>query len=233
MNRNIFYKAIGIDIFLLLLILLITYLSNFFFPEILIDLSGLSNYFVIIPSILLIVLIVVLTLGLLKYERIYISYKPICKRLRIKGISWKDFFQALLIYISLLILQSVFLLLFGELIVTGGIVNTTVDYSSFKIVNSTIIYIYPLVLIIGAITEEFFWRGYLLPLQEKRWGKYSWVVNGLFWTLSHILVLNPLTILFTGFGISYIGYRYKNTTLTIIVHVLNNALFAVKWITSY
>jgi len=39
------------------------------------------------------------------------------------------------------------------------------------------------------VAEEFMWRGYILPRQEKNYGKWAWLVNGLLWAyLVHFIM---------------------------------------------
>jgi membrane protease YdiL (CAAX protease family) len=77
--------------------------------------------------------------------------------------------------------------------------------------------------------EEILWRGYALPLQEKYFGKYAWLVNGICWNLLihffmkwNFLVLMPISL-----TIPYLVQRYKNTWIGIIIHGIGNALVFV------
>jgi len=74
--------------------------------------------------------------------------------------------------------------------------------------------------------EEMMWRGYILPRQQVSYGRWAWVVNGLFWAyLVHMLL--PWS--FIGFLPSmllapYLAQRCNNTWVSMGVHGLGNAM---------
>jgi membrane protease YdiL (CAAX protease family) len=74
--------------------------------------------------------------------------------------------------------------------------------------------------------EELWWRGYILPRQEKEHGRVAWLVNGLLWLLWHvafypwqIFALLPICL-----ALPYIAQRQQNTWVAIIIH-LQNGIF--------
>ncbi len=75
--------------------------------------------------------------------------------------------------------------------------------------------------------EELLWRGYALPRQEKVFGRYAWLVNGLCWNLLfhffmnwNVLVLMPISL-----TIPYLVQKYQNTWIGIYIHGIGNLLF--------
>jgi membrane protease YdiL (CAAX protease family) len=75
------------------------------------------------------------------------------------------------------------------------------------------------------LSEELCWRGYLLPRQEKRFGRTAWLSNGILWWLFHwsfgwqiMLTLLPITLL-----LPWIVQRRRNTWVGIIIHGIFNA----------
>jgi membrane protease YdiL (CAAX protease family) len=73
--------------------------------------------------------------------------------------------------------------------------------------------------------EELWFRGYILPRQEKALGKYAWVANGLMFALNHIWQpWNLLLILPGALVAAFIVQRRKNTWILIISHGLANAI---------
>jgi membrane protease YdiL (CAAX protease family) len=74
--------------------------------------------------------------------------------------------------------------------------------------------------------EELWWRGYILPRQEKAHGRLAWLINGLLWLLWHaafypwqIFALLPICL-----ALPYIAQRQQNTWVAVIIH-LQNAVF--------
>lgn len=74
------------------------------------------------------------------------------------------------------------------------------------------------------VGEEFLWHGYMLQRQEATYGKYAWLVNGLFWGLFHFAFGVHILLLVAPslFIIPYIIQKTKNTTNGIVVHGLMN-----------
>jgi len=71
--------------------------------------------------------------------------------------------------------------------------------------------------------EELWWRGYILPRQEKEHGRWAWAINGLLWLLWHLafypwqlFAYIPICLI-----LPYIAQRRQNTWVPIIIHVQN------------
>jgi membrane protease YdiL (CAAX protease family) len=77
-------------------------------------------------------------------------------------------------------------------------------------------------------SEEFWWRGVVLPRQEAALGRWAWVVHGVLWAPFHLfkywafIELFPITL-----GIAYVSSRFRNTTPAFIVHMVVNVLTGV------
>lgn len=82
--------------------------------------------------------------------------------------------------------------------------------------------------ILNILGEEFWFRGYILPRQEKAFGDNAWVANGLMFTLNHIWQPWNLLLILPGalFG-AFVVQRRKNTWILIISHGLANAILLV------
>jgi membrane protease YdiL (CAAX protease family) len=73
--------------------------------------------------------------------------------------------------------------------------------------------------------EEFWWRGYILPRQELVWGKYTWLVHGLLWTLFHAFKWWDLPALLpVCLGLSFMAQRRRNTWPVVITHYIFNGI---------
>lgn len=87
----------------------------------------------------------------------------------------------------------------------------------------------PIVYFIGwffnIFSEEFLWRGIILPRQVERFGTKAWLIHGLMWGLWHffwkwqLVMLIPFALFFT-----FAVYKSKNTWVGIISHGALNAI---------
>lgn len=71
--------------------------------------------------------------------------------------------------------------------------------------------------------EELWWRGYILPRQEKTHGSWTWAIHGVLWLLWHLafypwqaFALLPICLI-----IPYVAQRLQNTWPAIIIHIQN------------
>lgn len=73
--------------------------------------------------------------------------------------------------------------------------------------------------------EEFWWRGYILPRQELAFGRFTWLVHGLFWAVFHVFKwwaipsLLPICLL-----IAYVSQKRQNNWAGLIAHAIVNGL---------
>ena len=85
--------------------------------------------------------------------------------------------------------------------------------------------VYFIALLFNIFGEEFWWRGYILPRQELAFGKRTWVIHGVLWTLFHVFWKWDLLILLPGcLALSYVLYTRKNTWIGIITHLALNSI---------
>ena len=81
------------------------------------------------------------------------------------------------------------------------------------------------VLFMNVISEELWWRGYLLPRQEIKHGRYTWAFHGVLWAFFHAFKWWTIPfMLFTTWIIPFVAQRIENTTLGIIIHFVINGL---------
>jgi membrane protease YdiL (CAAX protease family) len=84
------------------------------------------------------------------------------------------------------------------------------------------------VLVFNVVSEELWWRGYILPRQELEHGKNAWVVNGLLWPFFHLFKWWAIPfLLLKHWMIPFIAQRTKNTTPALIIHFVSNGLSVV------
>lgn len=85
--------------------------------------------------------------------------------------------------------------------------------------------LYFVALLFNIFGEEFWWRGYILPRQELFFGKSTWVVHGVLWTLFHVFwKWNLIILLPICLSLSYVVYKRKNTWIGIINHMAFNSI---------
>lgn len=80
-----------------------------------------------------------------------------------------------------------------------------------------------IILFFNVFGEELWWRGYILPRQEKAHGRWTWLIHGFLWLLWHLVfypwqafALLPICLI-----IPYIAQRRQNTWPVIIIHWQN------------
>jgi len=88
--------------------------------------------------------------------------------------------------------------------------------------------------LIGVFAEELFFRGYLFNLQFNFYGKHTWIINGISWSLIHIFArANVIALLPTAFLLSWIYQRKRNFWIVYGAHLLINAASVYGVIASY
>ena len=78
-------------------------------------------------------------------------------------------------------------------------------------------------LIFNIVGEELWWRGYIFPRQELQHGQWAWLIHGTMWALFHIS--RPWEIpgkLIVAQVIPFIVQRRKNTSISLLMHMLMN-----------
>ena len=81
------------------------------------------------------------------------------------------------------------------------------------------------VLFMNVISEELWWRGYILPRQVKQHGHYTWAIHGVLWAFFHAFKWWAIPfMLFTTWIVPFISQRNENTSTGIIIHFVLNGL---------
>jgi membrane protease YdiL (CAAX protease family) len=82
-----------------------------------------------------------------------------------------------------------------------------------------------ILLVLNVVSEELWWRGYILPRQELQHGEYAWVVNGILWPFFHLFKWWAIPfLLLKQWMIPFIAQRLKNTTPALIIHFVSNGM---------
>jgi membrane protease YdiL (CAAX protease family) len=102
------------------------------------------------------------------------------------------------------------------------------DFMGFELRGAWWLLIYYSVwlLVFNIFGEELWWRGYVLPRQELAFGRKTWVVHGISWSLFHLFIQPTLwdttRMAVTGMALSFIAQRTRSTWPGIIGHGLAN-----------
>jgi membrane protease YdiL (CAAX protease family) len=85
---------------------------------------------------------------------------------------------------------------------------------------------YLLILLIpNIVSEELWWRGYILPRQEVQHGRFAWIVNGLLWSLFHLVKWWAIPFqMLKHWMLPFVVQRTENTTPAILIHFVSNGL---------
>jgi membrane protease YdiL (CAAX protease family) len=83
------------------------------------------------------------------------------------------------------------------------------------------------------IAEEFMWRGYILPRQEKTHGKFAWLVNGLLWgyLVHFVMKWNFISFLPSMLITPFIAQKTKNTWVSLLIHGIPNTILWILILT--
>jgi membrane protease YdiL (CAAX protease family) len=77
--------------------------------------------------------------------------------------------------------------------------------------------------------EELWWRGYVLPRQERAFGRAAWVVHGICWSAFHLFMQPTLwdtvRMAITGVALAFVAQRTKSTWPGIVGHSFGNLPF--------
>jgi membrane protease YdiL (CAAX protease family) len=80
--------------------------------------------------------------------------------------------------------------------------------------------------VFNILGEELWWRGYILPRQELAFGRTTWVLHGVLWTLFHAFYHYNLGILVSYLPITlataFVAQRTRSTWPGIIGHLVSN-----------
>lgn len=78
--------------------------------------------------------------------------------------------------------------------------------------------------LLNILSEEFLWRGVILPRQEAALGQHAWAANVAGWLIFHfafgpelLLTLAPIIIV-----LPYVVQRRRNTTVGVVIHAALN-----------
>lgn len=168
-----------------------------------------------------------------KKESSYLNRKEFFERLRLKKPDKRDI-KWVSVSITVIFAISGIIFFLSELI-TGYFnmppLNMTPEFAKFEPLEGRqllLMLVWLVMFFFNIMGEELMWRGYILPRQELRFGKYAWCINAAFWMLFHacfgpglMIILLPVIVI-----LPYVVQKTGNTTNGVLIHaVFNGPLF--------
>lgn len=98
------------------------------------------------------------------------------------------------------------------------------DYIGAPLKNNwSVAILFIVMLFFNIAGEELWWRGYILPRQEKTHGRWAWIIHGLLWLFWHIAFYpwQVFALLPICLALPYIAQRRQNTWVALVIHVQN------------
>jgi membrane protease YdiL (CAAX protease family) len=92
-----------------------------------------------------------------------------------------------------------------------------------------LVYYAVVILVCNIGGEELWWRGYVLPRQELAFGRATWVMHGILWSVFHLFMQPTLgdtvRMAITGIALAFVAQRTKSTWPGILGHSFGNLAF--------
>jgi membrane protease YdiL (CAAX protease family) len=165
------------------------------------------------------ILLFLLTIIALRVDGWPLSWATLRERLRFKRMdttAWKWTIPFLLLYLVLgLVLNMLAQLVYENV----GFWPPDADIPLTNIPFLLIVFL------ANILSEELWWRGYILPRQEMEHGKFAWIVNGVLWSFFHIFKWWAVPFLLVKqWMLPFVSQRTKNTTPPFLIHLTSNGL---------
>jgi membrane protease YdiL (CAAX protease family) len=183
-----------------------------------------------------------LAFGLYKRDGYALSWDDIKRRFRLQPMTVKDWLWAIgglvVTFVSIGALGGTALILIDALpaiappesfppwLKPGVNLNTALfaDYIEAPLkYNWGVAILFVVMLFFNIAGEELWWRGYILPRQEKTHGRWAWLLHGLLWWLWHVAFYpwQVFALLPICLALPYIAQRRQNTWVALIIHLQN------------
>lgn len=205
--------------------------------------SVLLGYGAVASSMLFFLLVFTITILFKESKKLGVSFK---ERMMLKRVGGRNLLISLGIFIIIMILVGLGSSISRCIVERVGIevpkylpffLNPTVDSTTadpmvltngISLVGRWDIFILLIVtLILNILTEELYFRAWILPKLWKS-GKWSWVINGTLFALYHTFQLWLLpVILVASLGFAFICYKTKSIIPAFVFHIITNVLSVI------
>lgn len=171
------------------------------------------------------------------------NLKGIRARYRIKSFRFKDVVWGVGAFVVAMLGMGLFSVLGTKMIAVGIIQipkNLPLLLDPFAVLNEEsmnqlvggqivgnwkVLILYFIMLFFNITGEELLWRGYILPRQEKVYGKKTWLIHGIMWALFHgFKYWDVISLLPVCLAISFVAQKSKSIWPGFIAHYLINGI---------
>lgn len=180
-------------------------------------------------GLLLFVPLFVLSLVFFKLDNYGLDMKTFIGRFRLERLNRQDWFWSVSALIVILLLMGSIMFAWRLLSANFAIapLDTSPPFLEFEPLQGSsvlLLLVWVPFFFFNIVGEEFMWRGYIMPRQELAFGKYTWLINAILWTVFHVFFGFQMLILLSPslFIIPYVVYRRQKTLIGIVIHALIN-----------
>lgn len=179
--------------------------------------------------------LLLLTMVLVKTELKSFTYHQLKHRLRIRKLKGEDWIWVFLSIMLSAILTMVFIFISKNNIDHFSPQPALLQLHSLAPEDSWIMLACLPLFLFNLLSEELFWRGYLFPRQQAKFGKRTWLINGLLWLIFRL----PLGLNFliasapTAFLITYAFQKTQNIKVAILVNGVISGLGVIALALGY
>ena len=100
-----------------------------------------------------------------------------------------------------------------------------------------LVYYAVVILVCNIGGEELWWRGYVLPRQELAFGRATWVIHGILWSVFHLFMQPTLwdtvRTAITGIALSFVAQHTKSTWPGILGHSFNKGIWILPRLSNH
>jgi membrane protease YdiL (CAAX protease family) len=181
--------------------------------------------------------------GYNKVENQPLEWSAFAKRMRFPRLRLKDLLLSIGLFVAISIGYAIFSRL-GILLINAGLIPlptnipALVDPRASLTLESLgrsaggvlrgqwdLLLLYLVSFFFNIVGEELWWRGYILPRQEIRHGRWTWLLHGTLWTLFHLFKWwDMIGLLPVCLVLSFAAQRLKNNWPVLIAHALMNGI---------
>jgi len=147
------------------------------------------------------------------------ALRDVLTRMRVKRIAGRDWLWTVLTFVVLSLASYV---IANVLMPRAGLDAKPFFFRNMPLDSGHrwILAVWPAFFFFNIFGEEFYWRGYVQPRQERLTGRWTWLVHGLLWATWHVpmgldLIIASLPIFFL---LPAVVQLRRNTSIAIVVH---------------